>query len=125
CARLVDRPNHSRGISMRPLVAPSLAALVLTACAVELHPPPAARISCGPESACPSGWFCTPAGRCVPEDRADREAPGLVGEVVVTPAEARAGATVTVRLAVTEPLQEPPELVLATAGAPRAPCVAV
>ncbi|MBI5528662.1 MAG: hypothetical protein HY897_20215, partial [Deltaproteobacteria bacterium] len=81
--------------------------------------PPEAQLGCQSAADCPSGWACNAKiGRCVKTEAMDTTAPGLAGEVAVSPAVLKKGATAAVTFEATEALSKAPEVAV-TAGAAR------
>ncbi|MGC4121273.1 MAG: kelch repeat-containing protein [Myxococcales bacterium] len=97
----------------RPLAAAALAALAGPAC-FPTEPPDDLQIACKQDEDCPAKYVCSKlAGRCFPSDVVDK-APELVGTPVIEPKVARAGVTLTVSLAVNEPLLNDPVVTVGT-----------
>ncbi|MBI5527520.1 MAG: hypothetical protein HY897_14390, partial [Deltaproteobacteria bacterium] len=79
--------------------------------------PTEAQIGCKAAADCPSGWACNEKiGRCVKTEAMDTTAPGLAGEVAVSPAVLKKGATATVSFEATEELLSPPEVSINIGG---------
>jgi hypothetical protein len=96
-----------------------LCLLGLAGCRFASSVPAEAVITCASDADCPEGRTCrTELGRCVFE-RGDFEAPQFLGDPIVSPLHARAGAQVTLTFQATEPLVRPPTARMVTTNAQR------
>ncbi len=97
-----------------------IALIVLTACRVDVEPPPATPIACATKADCPRGWSCKEiVGRCVDDDAPDTTPPA-VADVMVDPPVGRRGSFVDVSFSASEALHaEPVVRLVLPAGDPR------
>lgn len=94
---------------LRPLVVVALSCATQN-CQLDVEPGDDTFIACSGAADCPTGLTCiTEVGRCVPPKDGDDPLPAVV-DVVIEPAQIAAGGTAVIRVTVSEPLLDSPEL---------------
>jgi hypothetical protein len=85
----------------------------LFGCSPGITAPGEAQIGCTSTPQCPLGWTCNEKiSRCVEAEKIDSDAPSILGEVSLTPAVLKEGATATLSFEASEELSELPSVTI-------------